>query len=446
MRQVPTQGLGTIGAMRTLRVLAWVAVLLCLLLVGVVLALHRWAGSDDFRQRLVAEASAALGVPVRLDAVGVSLWPLPALTLDGLVLEAKPALSLQRIEARPVLSSLLRGELRVATLTVREAVLPQTTMALLGARLNDPARAEAQPSPGTPTDWRWVPREVVLDGITWIGTSGRETAVDARLSMAGDAWPERMELQVVGGALKGASASLQREGQSMAWRLQARVGGGTVQGPVSVQLPEKPGGELQLKGEVRTEGVEVAALTAPQRVLTGRLQASTTLSASIDPAAKASALTDAVRSRTQFQVTGATVHGLDLIKAVSTVGLSRGGETELDTLAGQVRTRGQTIELSNLVATSGALAATGDVTVAPSGALNGRVRVDLTRGASGGLVGVPLVVGGTLDEPSVTLTRAALVGAAIGTAVMPGVGTGAGANLGDRIGEGLKGLFGGDKR
>lgn len=414
MRQAPTQGLGTIGAMRTLRVLAWVAVLLCLLLVGVVLALHRWAGSDDFRQRLVAEASAALGVPVRLDAVGVSLWPLPALTLDGLVLEAKPALSLQRIEARPVLSSLLRGELRVATLTVREAVLPQTTMALLGARLNDPARAEAQPSPGTPTDWRWVPREVVLDGITWIGTSGRETAVDARLSMA--------------------------------WRLQARVGGGTVQGPVSVQLPEKPGGELQFTGEVRTEGVEVAALTAPQRVLTGRLRASTTLSASIDPAAKASALTDAVRTRTQFQVTGATVHGLDLIKAVSTVGLSRGGETELDTLAGQVRTRGQTIELSNLVATSGALAATGDVTVAPSGALNGRVRVDLTRGASGGLVGVPLVVGGTLDEPSVTLTRAALVGAAIGTAMMPGVGTGAGANLGDRIGEGLKGLFGGDKR
>jgi hypothetical protein len=432
--------------MRTLRVLAWVAVLLCLLLVGVVLALHRWAGSEDFRQRLVTEASAALGVPVHLDSVGVTLWPLPALALQGLVVEAKPALSLQRIEARPVLSSLLRGELRVATLTVREAVLPQTTVALLGARLNDPARAEAETPSDTPTHWRWVPREVVLDGITWIGASGRETSVDARLSMADDAWPERMQVQVVGGALKGASASLQREGQATAWQLQLRVGGGTVQGPVSVQLPEKPGGELQLKGEMRTEGVEVAALTAPKRVLTGRLQASTTLSASVDPSAKASALTDAVRSRTQFQITGATVHGLDLIKAVSTVGLSRGGQTELDTLAGQVRTRGQTIELSNLVATSGALAATGDVTVSPSGALSGRVRVDLTRGASGGLVGVPLVVGGTLDEPSVTLTRAALVGAAIGTAVMPGVGTGAGANLGDRIGEGLKGLFGGDKR
>ena len=45
----------------------------------------------------------------------------------------------------------------------------------------------------------------------------------------------------------------------------------------------------------------------------------------------------------------------------------------------------------------------------------------------------------------VTLTRAALLGAAIGTAVMPGVGTGAGANLGDHLGEGLKDLFGGKR-
>ena len=55
---------------------------------------------------------------------------------------------------------------------------------------------------------------------------------------------------------------------------------------------------------------------------------------------------------------------------------------------------------------------------------------------------VPLAVGGTLDEPSVMLSRSALLGAAIGTAIMPGVGTGAGANLGDRIGEGLQDLFG----
>ena len=88
------------------------------------------------------------------------------------------------------------------------------------------------------------------------------------------------------------------------------------------------------------------------------------------------------------------------------------------------------------------LAATGEVTVNPERSLSGRVRVDMTRGAGGQVVGVPLAVGGTLDEPSVTLTRAALLGAAIGTVIAPGVGTGAGANLGDRLGEGLKDLFG----
>jgi hypothetical protein len=70
------------------------------------------------------------------------------------------------------------------------------------------------------------------------------------------------------------------------------------------------------------------------------------------------------------------------------------------------------------------------------------VTVDLASAAAGGTLGVPLVVGGTLDSPSVTLSRGALLGAAIGTAIAPGVGTGGGAKVGDKLGESLKGLFG----
>ena len=71
-----------------------------------------------------------------------------------------------------------------------------------------------------------------------------------------------------------------------------------------------------------------------------------------------------------------------------------------------------------------------------------RVHVNLGAAALGNTVGEPLVVDGTLDAPTVTLTRAAMVGAAICTLVMPGVGTGAGASMGDKLGEKLKGLFG----
>ncbi|MGE0349087.1 AsmA family protein [Hydrogenophaga sp.] len=434
---------------RLLRLLALATALFLLLGVGVVIALHQWTGSDGFRQRVEREASAALGVPVKLSQVDVDIWPLPAVVLEGLDIQAKPALTLERIEARPAWGALLAGRLQVHTLVVREAVLPQATLVLLAARLQTPDKGPAAaPADGDEEglDLGWLPRRMVLDGVTWVGEQGGRTTVSAQSDLDEDGWPASAQVEITDGALAGTTARLQRDapGQT-AWTLRVDVGGGTVQGPLKVTLPvagDPKARHIVFEGELQTRGVEVAALTAPSRPLTGELEAQTTLSARIDPKAGTAAIADALRTQTRFTVNGAVLQGLDLAAAVLSVGLQRGGITELDTLAGQVATRGQTITLTNLVASSGVLAATGEVTVAPSRALSGRVRVDMTRGAGGQVVGVPLAVGGTLDEPSVTLTRAALLGAAIGTVIAPGVGTGAGANLGDRIGEGLKDLFG----
>lgn len=416
------------------------------LLLLAVFALGQWTGSDGFRQRVEREASARLGVPVTLSRVAVDLFPLPAVALEGLSIKARPALTLARVEARPVWSSLLMGRLAVSTLVVREAVLPQATIVLLGARLQDPANKPSVPGDGDEaTDLSWLPRKIVLDNVTWVGLQGSSSTVQAELALDEDGWPAGAAVAVVRGALEGAKAELQREADhATAWNLKVRVGGGTLQGPLKLTPPEasSKSRDLVFEGTLETRGVEVSALTAPSRTLTGRLDASTTLSARINPKAGAASVTDALRTQTRFTVNDAVLQGVDLAKAVATVGLSRGGSTALDTLAGQVRTRGQLVEFTNLVASSGVLAATGEVTVAPSKALSGRVRVDVTRGAGGEVVGVPLVVGGTVDEPSVSLSRSALLGAAIGTALMPGVGTGAGANLGDRLGQGLKDLFG----
>ncbi len=425
---------------------------MALLLAGaVVLALHVWTGSDSFRQRVERQASAALGVPVALSSVSVRVWPLPAVSLEGLNIQATPPITLHRVEARPVWSALVAGRLQVSTLTVRQAVLPQSTLVLLGARLQDPARQPAAARAGEPQgdepapDLGWLPRSVVLDGVTWVDERGHETTVQAIARLDEDGWPAEADVTVTGGGLRGTKASLRREtGGQTAWTLDAAVGGGTVQGPLKITppAPNNPKSrELMFEGTLHTRGVEVSALTAPSRPLTGRLEADTTLSARIDPRASTSALREALRTQTRFKVDGAVLQGLNLLEAVATVGLSRGGLTHLDTLSGRVNTRGQTITLSELVANSGVLSATGEVAVAPSRTLSGRLQVDVTRGASGGLVSVPLAVGGTLDEPSVTLTRAALLGAAIGTVIAPGVGTGAGASLGGRIGEGLKDLI-----
>lgn len=437
---------------RILGILAVLAALLVLVVAAVLWALQRWVGSDDFRARVQAQAQAALGVPVKLGVIEVDAWPLPAVALGGIELATQPPLTVERVQARPVWAALLQGRLEMATLVVRKAVVPEQAVAGLAAILqkkkpktvgvpSDTVAAAPQgTAPADPARMDWLPRRVLLDGVTWVDAKGGRTTVQAQAQLGDDGWPDAAQVKVDEGRLAGAQARLQREADH--WTLDAQVGGGTVKGPLRLQ-PGRAGAASLLQGELRTVGVQVSALTAPSRTLTGLLEAHTTLRAEFR---EPGGLAEALHSQTRFTVRDAVVHGIDLARAVKSVGLSRGGETRLDTLAGQVATQGRAAQLTNLVASSGVLAASGNVALAPDRGLNGRVTVELASASLGGVttgaVGVPLAVGGTLDAPTVTLTRAALLGAAIGTVVMPGVGTGAGARLGDKLGEGLRGLFG----
>ncbi|HEY1393278.1 MAG TPA: hypothetical protein VFV25_07865 [Methylibium sp.] len=449
-------------------------VLLALALLGLLAAvaymLHRWVGTDDFRQRVESEAAAALGVPVALGGVAVEVWPLPAVALSGIEVQSKPPLTLGRVEVRPQWRPLLQGRLAVATLLVRRAVLPQQgidAVLLLLQKKKQTAPVTPGPQPKNPANFapeaahlEWLPRRTVLDDVTWISAGGARTTLQAEAKLGADGLPDGVSLQLLKGHLQGLRATLEREASEAhaasgggQWALRVDVGGGKVEGRLGLQRApaaasaragEAPLSVLLMNGQLQTHGVEVSALTAPSRALTGQLEASTTLQAR---AATTAALGEALQSRTTFTVRNAVLNGLDLAKAVQTVGLSRGGQTRLDTLAGQVSTQGRAAQLSNLVASSGVLSATGNVAISPAKALSGRVTVAVAGdskigSAIGGAVGVPLTVGGTLDNPEVTLSRSALLGAAIGTALLPGVGTGAGANLGDRMGEGLRGLFG----
>lgn len=408
--------------------------LLVLLLAGAAVAFQLWVGSPDFRARAAQQASAALGVPVEFGALSVALWPVPAVAVDRLQVRSQPAITLERVEARPRWQALLQGRLEIATLVVRNAVVPEKTLAILAAGAQNKG-AKAQPAaPGR--TMAMLPRRAILDGVTWVWAKGGRSTVDAQLRIADDGWPQDARVDVREGRFQGTKAALERAPEGH-WQLRADIGGGTVKG--RLQMQPRPRSTPLLVAQLATSGVEVAALTAPGRPLTGRLEAQTSLRADL---AGAGSLLDGVHSETRFTVRNAVVHGLDLAQAVKTIGLSRGGQTALDTLAGQVVTRGRAVQLSNLVATSGLLSATGNVALAPNRTLSGRVTVDLAGSAVGGALGVPLAVGGTLDAPSVTLTRGALLGAALGTAVAPGVGTGAGAKLGDRVGESLRGLFG----
>jgi uncharacterized protein involved in outer membrane biogenesis len=424
------------------RVLKWfllsgLAVLL-LLAVGV-WAVQRWVGTGDFKARVAQQAGLALGLGVKIERIDVSVWPVPAVALQGLQIQSRPVLKLDRLELRPAWMALLQGRLEIETLLLKDAVLPQDGLENLLLMLQK-KKQQTIDQQGTPEQsaqyLQYLPRRTVVHQLTWLGSKGGQLTLDADAQLNAQGLPDEMTLKITKGQLNGSSVKLLRTGNE--WALSAELGGGTIKGYIALQAAQQAGAAFALKGQLRTRGVELAALSG-EPVLSGRLDADSTLSAR---ATAAGAILDALQTQSKFTVNNAVLHGLDLVKAVQTVGLSRGGQTHLDTLAGQVQTQGRSLQFHNLVASSGVLSAAGHVSVSPSRTLVGRISVDLAASTLGSAVGVPLNVGGTLETPELTLTRGALLGAALGTAVLPGVGTGAGASLGDRLGNGLKKLFG----
>lgn len=409
-------------------------------------AVQRWVSSENFRLQAEREASRALGVAVELARIDVALWPLPAVALEGIQIQTSPPLTLERLEVRPLWQGLLLGRLELSTVLVRGATLPQTGVdaVLLLLQKKKQEQKPAQPGQEAPMpeadqafDPRYIPARTVLENVTWLNTRGERLTLQADAHLSPSGLPDDLSLKILEGTLKGATAQLTRQGTD--WTLAMAVGEGTVKGSFELQPAPEPGAPFYLRGQLQTRGVKLAALTSAPPVLSGRLDADTTLSVR---SATLGALLAALQTTSQFTVHNAVLHGIDLEKAVKTVGLSRGGVTPLDTLTGQMTSRGEALQFNQLLARSGVLSASGDVAVTPGGALSGRVSVDLAAAALGNAVAVPLEVGGTLEAPNVTLTRSALMGAAVGTVLLPGVGTGAGASIGERISEGFKKLFG----
>ena len=451
------------------------AVALVLLFVGALLALQQWVGTEDFRQRVGREASATVGFEVKVGRIGLDWWPIPALAVNDVQVLTKPPLNAERMEVRPSWPSLMAGRPALATAIVRRAVVAQAGVDSILAALEKkkpPKQADTKTRPDAAASaalfGALVGSRIVLDDVAWRGLRNEQLALDADIRLGADAMPDAVRATVLRfqfkgvGDLRGSELDLKRDDQGYLLALQLKGGAakadagavakrGAIKGRIDLQWPAAAGSgaatQVVMKGTLATAGLDVSLFGEPKAgqppPLSGRLEAQTTLTAR---AASAGGLIDVLQTNSTFTVRNAVVHGIDLARAVKTVGLSRGGETRLDVLAGQLHTQGKALQMSNLVASSGVLSASGQVAVSPARALNGRVYVELGGAAlpvaAKGAVGVPLVVGGTVDAPEVTLTRAALIGAAIGTAVLPGAGTGAGASLGDKVGEKLKGLFG----
>jgi hypothetical protein len=432
---------------RILKFLLSVLLALALLFALAAGALAWWLSGDGPRERVQALASEKLGVPVTLSQLSLSVFPWPSVAVGDVKIATQAPLTAERMELRPAWRKLLgldgvARELEVESLTLRGLSLPQKgldqlTQSLLKAehsaqqirRQSAQNASKTDESAAVIVGLLAIPQRTRLDGVVWTSGAGES------LSLSGD-------------------VSLNAARDQMDVNLQ--LAGGTVRGPLRLASMDGKAG-WQLRGELATSGLDLAQLPGARQKMAGRLQGTTTLDAQ---AAQLSGIGAALQTQTQFNVSGAVIKGVDLAKAVRTLGLSRGGETALQQLSGNLATRGigapMQIMLSELQAKSSILVAKGAVSIGAAAspgaprALVGKVDVDLTAGESkfgqvvdktvGQFVGIPLEISGTTAAPQVQPTKGAMIGGAIGSVMAPVFGTGAGAKMGDKAANALGSL------
>src|SRR5688572_534443 len=118
---------------------------------GLAVAVRLLIDPERVRSTIAAQASAALGMPVALQAAEVSIWPRPRVTLNGLKVGEPASLTLNTIEVATALRALLSRRIENAELTIADSTVD---LPALLAALDGLAKEPIPPPPaeGTPAD------------------------------------------------------------------------------------------------------------------------------------------------------------------------------------------------------------------------------------------------------------------------------------------------------
>ena len=404
--------------------------------------------------RIEAEAGRQLGTPVRIAGLRAALLPLPHVSVQGLDI-AGGAIFAGSIAVYPRLASLL-SEKRV----VRRIELDQVVVSRNGADLLAALAGKKDGTGGAGLEVEHLrarniqielaagklpafSADITLNGGAAIPVeSALATTMDGKAKVAlvpdGRDWKLTFEANdwqpplgpalhfnslKAGGRLSGAKL--------VVTDIAGALYGGKVAGKAELAWQKN----WRLSGDIRTEGIDIMPATQALKVkaaLSGKLDASGPFSAQ---AAKPAGLVDALTADIGFDVRNGVLHGFDLASAAQSMlkGGAGGGSTRFDQLTGRVKVLGRAYKLQNVQVTSGVLKAQGNVDISASKQLAGRIDTEV-KGTSG-LVGVPVAVSGTLDNPVLMPTKGSMAGAVIGTVLLPGVGTSVGSSVGDKIGK-----------
>ncbi len=436
---------------------------LALVLVLALAAIPFFISLDDYIPRIEREVSARIKEPVQIGSLRAGGLPLPHVTVRGITVGKTGDIKVGKVTVTPDLWSLMGATKVIRSIEIEGLVLTQNAVDRIPAWIPPApkAGAPAEPLPVSVQSIRLDDAVVKLQKATF-------GPFDARLELSGDGNLVSASFVNRDGSLK-AHVKPQRSGyvidvHAKGWTLpvgppiqfdelvvkglatlndadigeiRARLYGGSVTGKATAAWQKG----IQVKGSAEVSQVQLApvlkALGRPPRA-SGRATAKPlTFSAS---AGRIDQIVGALRVETPFDVQDGVLHGVDIVRAATSLiskDGGKGGETRFDKLSGQLTLDRGTRRFNRLNVVSGSFSGDGNVTISPRDELSGRVTARL-KAASLAAAAVPLNVSGTVTSPVLLPTGGTVAGAALGTAVAGPLGTAAGA----KAGQWAEGFFG----
>lgn len=431
-------------------------------LVAVLAIVPFFVSLNDYIPRIEKEATARLGEPVKIGGLKVVGLPLPHLTMDGISVGKTGDLQVGKVTVTPELGSLLAETRVIRSIRIESLVLTQWAIDKIPVWTKADTAKPIPPGAAPAV----VVQSIELDNALIKLGKVNLGPFDAHIRLNARGEPAHASLRTADGALRVEAKSEQShyliDASAKAWKLpagpailfdellikgvatlkdvklnqvNARLYDGTING--NLQGGWQKG--LQLKGNFSINQVELrnlVPLLAPGKKMSGRLSAKPVFSAN---APVTSQLPNTLKLETPFSVRDGVLYGVDIEKAAtSLIRRESAGETRFEQLSGHLAMERGTQRFTDLKIATGALAATGNVSISPKKELSGRVNAEV-KAANLASAGVPLNVSGTVDSPMLLPTGATIGGAAVGTAILgPGLGTSVGA----KVGGWAEGLFG----
>jgi uncharacterized protein involved in outer membrane biogenesis len=346
--------------------------------------------ADQIRQIVEEEATRAAGMPVKIEALSVSIIPTPSLSIKKLTVEdvkgGVPKLSVGSGSLAVELAPLFDGRAEVSGITFKDITL----------RVSEQAKGKNV-------------RVVHINRVT--------------------------------GAIKLAEDLLTLPN----WK--ANLYDGTV--VLNARLTPLEGKKRTLTAEINAADIQMLPLmkdAAGQNKVSGTFASTLKISTrgADEKAMQRSLKVDGPVKMTRGQFEGIGLSGV--AAALVHGNLGGGGSAILfDVFKTQLQVRGQDIYLKEIVLDASAFNASGHVTIKGSGKLDGEINTSGMKGLSG----AKLMVGGTTESPRIYPAPSSLIGGTIGATIGGPAGAAVGSKIGgaagsavEGIGSGIKSLFG----